>query len=169
MAIYSAHASGLGNSAAYQVAGKPYITGSLIDFESSKGFSNSKEYAVRFPTVTRKVTIVNNCTASDLAVYFVSKAVAPAVMTGVHYVIIPGSAESNITGSLTMDIKCTELYISPGPPGAVAATKTGNVGGPAADGNSFAVYAELTGVAPGEMYELTGSGISVSTWTDGQH
>ena len=86
---YSPRASGLGNSAAYQVAGKPYLTGSAIDNENGKSYINSKEYKVEFPTVTRKITVYNYSTDADLAVYFSSKATAPASLTGIHFAIVP--------------------------------------------------------------------------------
>ena len=157
MAIYSPHASGLGNSAAYQVAGKPFLTGSAITLESNKGFANSKEYKISFPTVTKRVTVVNNCTGSDLALYFVPKATSPSVMTGIHYLLIPGSGLTNTTGSFTMDIKCKELYISVGPFGAVSPQQIGEIGGGA---EGFGVFAELTGIPASEMYQLSGSGIT---------
>jgi len=167
---YSPRSSGLGNSAAYQVSGKPYVTGSLIDFESGKAFGNSQEYKVTFPSVTKSVTVVNNCTASSLAVYFVSKAVSPSVMNAVNYYIVPASATNgNVTGSITFDVKCKEIFISPGPAGATLANTAGTVGGPVADGQSFGVRAELTHVMPEDMYTLTGSGINISSHTDGHH
>jgi hypothetical protein len=157
MALYSPHASGLGNSAAYQVAGKPYLTGSAIAAETSKNYLNSKEYKVEFPTVTRKVTIYNYSNDADLAVYFTSKAVAPATIVGVHFAIVGCQ-----TGSIEMNIKCKELYISPFP--------TNDYGGSGGNfvAGTFGVSAELTGVPASDMYALTGSGINVSTYGDGQ-
>ena len=158
MSTYSPRASGLGNSAAYQVAGKPYLTGSAIDNEASKNYGNSKEYKVEFPTVTRKVTIYNYSKDADLAVYFSPKATAPATITGVHFAIVGCQ-----TGSLEMNIKCKELYISPFPTNDYA-----GAGGNFAAG-TFGVSAELTGVPASDMYALTGSGINVSTYGDGQN
>jgi len=158
MALYSPQASGLGNSAAYQVAGKPYLTGSQVDAESAKNFITSKEYKVTFPTVTRSIQVKNLSADADLAVYFSPKATAPATLTGAHFAIIPA-----MTGSITLGIKCKEIYISPFP--------TNDYGGSGGDFNagSFGVAAELTGVPTSEMYELTGSGINVSTYGDGHH
>ena len=158
MALYSPHASGLGNSAAYQVAGKPYLTGSAIDNESAKTYVTSKEYKVEFPTVTRKVTIYNYSTDADLAVYFSPKATAPATLTGIHFAIVPCRS-----GSLEMNIKCKELYISP-----FATNDYAGSGGDFAAG-VFGVSAELTGVPASDMYELTGARINVSNYGDGQN
>jgi len=166
MAIYSPRASGLGNSAAYQVAGKPYLTGSLLTFENGVNLSTSNEYKVTFPTVTKRVTISNYATGSNLAVYFSPKATSPSTITGTHYRIVDSGGTS-----VTMNIKCSELYISPLPTGKVDYFSFGQVGGDPTQGHfeGFNVFAELTGVPSAEMYELTGSGINVSTYTDGQN
>ena len=173
MAIYSPRGSGIGNSAAYQVAGKPYATASVVDYETSKTFRNSKEYKVTFPTVTRSVTITNNCSGSNLAIHFVSKATSPSAITAGQYVLVPcTNIVGDTTGSFTMNIKCKELYISPGPQHATTAFgSAGVVGGPLqeADANNFSIFAELTGVPPEEMYELSGSGISAARNSDGHH
>ena len=158
MSVYSPRASGLGNSAAYQVAGRPYLTGSSIDNESSKNYANSKEYKVTFPTVTRKVSIKNFSFDADIIVYFSPKAVSPSTITGGHFAIVPAQ-----TGSLELNIKCTELYISPFPTNKYGGTP-GNF-----NAGSFGIGAELTGIPAAEMYELTGSGINVSTYDNGQN
>ena len=158
MAIYSPRGSGLGNSAAYQVAGKPYLTGSEIATESGVNYVTSKEYKVTFPAVTRKFTVYNYSANADIVVYFTSKATAPATMTGVHFAIVGCQ-----TGSLEMDVKCKEVYISPFP--------TNDYGGDGGnfDAGLFGVAAELTGIPTSDMYELTGSGINVSTYSDGHN
>jgi len=157
MSTYSPRASGLGNSAAYQVSGKPYMTGSAIGAETSKNYGNSKEYKVEFPTVSRKVTIYNYSKDADLAVYFSPKATAPATISGVHFAIVPCQS-----GSLEMNIKCKELYISPFPTNDYAG------GGGNFAAGTYGVMAELTGIPASDMYALTGSGINVSTYTNGQ-
>jgi len=157
MSLYNPRASGLGNSAAYQVAGKPYLTGSAIAAETSKSYINSKEYKVEFPTVARRITIFNYSVDADLAVYFVPKATAPAALTGIHFAIVP-----NQTGSFTMDVKCKEVYISPFPTNHYDGSADNFAGG------VFGVSAELTGIPAEDMYALTGSGINVSTYGNGQ-
>ena len=175
MSLYNPRASGLGNSAAYQVAGKPYVTGSIIQFEPSVSAAISKEYKVTFPSVTRSITIKNNCSGSNLAVYFSPKASSPSIMSGSQYLVVPCTAQmkdaGESTGSFTMNIKCKEIYISPMPQGRNDAIFSGQVGGVPAQGHfeSFAVFAELTGVPSSEMYELTGSGINASTFGDGHN
>jgi len=167
MAIYSPKASGLGNSAAYQVAGKPYVTGSLIEGEASGKFLTTKEYKVTFPTVTKRVQIFNYCTSSDIAVHFESKSTSPSLWTGFQYGIIRHSS-----GSIDVEVKCTELYITAGAVGAADSITLGNPSpfdSPGVNFGAFGVMAELTGIPSSEMYELTGSGINVSTYSDGQH
>ena len=156
MAIYSPHASGLGNSAAYQVAGKPYLTGSAIDAETNKNYLTSKEYKVEFPTVARRITIYNYSVDADLAVYFTPKDPTNGTISGLHFAIVP-----NQTGSFTMDVKCKELYISPFGTNAYDGSNKTFVAG------IFGVSAELTGIPTVEMYELTGSGINVSRYSNG--
>ena len=153
---YYPKSSGLGNSAAYQVAGKPYLTGSVIDNENGKSYINSKEYKVEFPTVTRKITVYNYSTDADLAVYFSSKATAPAALTGIHFAIVPCR-----TGSFEMEVKCKELYISP------FGTNDYAGGGKDFAVGVYGVAAELTGVPASEMYALTGSGINVCNTSNG--
>lgn len=134
MALYSPRASGLGNSAAYQVAGKPYMTGSTV--------GASDEVKVEFPTVTKSITI--GITGSvPLRFHFDSLATAPAVGTAVHYIpLYPTTATAN--HMVTIGGKCKEIYIS-----GLGVAQSG-----------FVLYAELTGIPSSEMYELTGSGIN---------
>ena len=132
MSLYSPRASGLGNSAAYQVAGRPYLTGSTLATDAIG--------TVTFPTVTRAFTVVNTGSA-NIRIYFDDPSSSPAVDTGLHrFTLTPNS-------SVTMNVKCKEVYIK----------AVGNTG--------FELAAELTGIPATEMYELTGSGINVSTYS----
>ena len=51
MALYSPHASGLGNSAAYQVSGKPYASTGTAPVNSGDPTE------IVFPTVTKQITL----------------------------------------------------------------------------------------------------------------
>lgn len=130
--IYSAYASGLGNSAAYQVAGRPYLTGSTLAADAVG--------TITFPTVTRSFTVVNTGSA-DLRIYFDNPTTVPATDTGLHRFTLSNNS------SVTMNVKCTEVYIK-------AVGETG-----------FELMAELTGIPSSDMYDLTGSGINVSTYS----
>ena len=61
MAIYSPKASGLGNSAAYQVSGVPYATASI-----QTPVLGSAPYEHSFPFVTKFVTITNTTTGASV-------------------------------------------------------------------------------------------------------
>ena len=139
MALYSPRASGLGNSAAYQVAGKPYVTGSTV--EANPGGAGG-QVKIEFPTVTKNITIGVTGSAS-LKVHFDSVLTSDEVTNNVHYFpVFPTTTTANHL--VTFGAKCKEIYIS----------------GTGAGQSGFVLYAELTGIPASEMYELTGSGIN---------
>tara|TARA_R100001460_G_scaffold14078_4_gene31723 strand:- start:51 stop:467 length:417 start_codon:yes stop_codon:yes gene_type:complete len=126
---YQHQRSGLGSVGSYQVAGTPFMTGSTI--------TAGEEVEIKFPTVTRSITIINKDAANDdIRVHFQSKDAARTI-AGVHYITL---ADQN--SSLTMNIKCNSVYLSA--PGNAA---------------TFEMFAELTGINPQNMFPLTGSGI----------
>ena len=134
--------SGLGNSAAYLVAGHPWITGSL-------SHADNKEYKVTFPAVARSVTVINRG-EPDLRVHFKScggDGVNNSVIVGRHYVHLDSAQDS-----VTFNVKCKEIYISRDD-GEADMTLHGDAG-------SWTVFAELTGIQKNEMYNVTGSGIT---------
>jgi hypothetical protein len=156
MSLYNPRASGLGNSAAYQVAGKPYLTGSAIAAESGNKLVPVRDiYKITFPTVTRRVVVKNHSNETDISIYFANPATAPAATTGVHFNIISAN-----TGSFDASIKCKEIFLVAGKEGSMIspADTTAYTAG------VFTVFAELTGVPAEDMYTLTGSGISTSTY-----
>ena len=61
MSIYRAAASGLGNSAAYQVGGVPYATASILT-----PILSEPPYELAFPNVTKFVTITNTNTGANI-------------------------------------------------------------------------------------------------------
>lgn len=146
MSIYSPRASGLGNSAAYQVAGKPFMTGSFV--------GNGGEVKIEFPTVAKTITLVNTGSAGNadaLKVHLVSAAdgATGGVVAGNHLMPLFASNTNYDASVCTLKIegKFKEIYISDGTP-----TQT-SLGG-------FYMYAELTGIPASEMYELSGSGVN---------
>jgi hypothetical protein len=75
---------------------------------------------------------------------------ADDVYSANHFVAIaPG------TGSFTFDLKCREVYIS----------NVAGVLGQGASDTGYKVLAELTSIASGSMWVLTGSGISSTDGT----
>jgi hypothetical protein len=129
--------SGLGSSGAYQVSGYPYITGSI-------SLANSGEDHIRFPGVTKSVTVINRPSGSgdapDIRVHFAS-ITDSGVVNGRHFITLTSNKDS-----MTMNVKCTDLFIS----------RDDATAGNAA----YTVFAEITGIQKEQMFPLTGSGIT---------
>ena len=126
---YQHQRSGLGSVGSYQVAGTPYMTGSTIN--------GGLETEINFPNVTRSITIINkDASNDDIRVHFAPSGSAN-VLSGYHYITL-----GELNSSLTMNIKCSKVYVSA--PGGDA---------------TFEMFAELTGIGPNGMFPLTGSGI----------
>jgi len=120
---------GLSSAGSYQIAGTPFITGSTI--------ASGQEVEIEFPNVTRSITIINkDASSDDIRVHFQSKDTARTI-AGIHYITL-----DSLNSSLTMNIKCSSVYLSA--PGSDA---------------TFEMYAELTGIGDRSMFPLTGSGI----------
>ena len=134
---YNHQFSGLGSSGAYQVSGYPYITGSTA-------LANSAEDHIRFPGVTKSITVMNRLSGSgdapDIRVHFASTTDS-GVVGGRHFITLTANKDS-----MTMNVKCTDLYISRSDPTA------GNA--------AYTVFAEITGITKEQMFPLTGSGIT---------
>ena len=170
MAIYSAKSNGIGYAPAYQVAGKPYLTGSIVESEAAGNAYTRREYRVTFPSVTRYVKIINNCSSSELAVYFSPREAAgqSGPISNAQYYAIP-STQLGFTGSFEANIKCNELFIMAACVGGLTGSVFQPDAGAAVNAGAFSVFAELTHIAPGEMYPLTGSGINANNFSDGHH
>ena len=122
--------NGIGNQAAYQVAGIPFITGSTA-------LPPGQEDRIPFPSVTRSVTVVSKA-AADLRVHFNSVSDGN-VVGGLHFVTLDAAQDS-----VTFNVKCKEIYVS----NADATT------------GSYQLFAETTTIQNSEMYILTGSGLT---------
>ena len=141
---YSPKTSGLGNSAAYQVAGKPYITGSVVQASTD----GSTQVKVKFPQVTKNITLVcTGATGTGVKYHFDSALDSGDIINdsegGIHGFPIHASPEAN-NNVISFGVKCKELFITP-----LTNAQTG-----------FMLYAELTHIPADDMYELTGSGIN---------
>tara|TARA_R110000824_G_scaffold117863_6_gene269920 strand:- start:3160 stop:3642 length:483 start_codon:yes stop_codon:yes gene_type:complete len=144
------YTAGLHNASSFATAGTPWLSGSTC--------TNGKQQIMRFPNVTKSVTVIN--TSEDgtgyLRIHFQSGstsncatngtdnaiAATDGVIRGKHFVVL--SASSN---AVTFDVKCKEIYVSAWG------------GGNRVD---YTVVADLTGIPSHHMYELTGSGINHS-------
>ena len=143
---------GLRNVGSYQVAGHPYVTGSL-------NLDNNTVHLISFPYVSKSITVINSNSNSgeDIRVHFQSGSQvsitaqlngggAGSISDGVdvikanHFITVPAGY-----GSVTLDVKCAKFYISNG-------SGTADL--------KYQVFAELTGIPTGSMYHLTGSGVT---------
>ena len=120
---------GLGNVGSYQVAGTPFLSG-------CSGLPNGAEMKIVFPAVTKNIKIFCTDANRSVRVHFDSKDDGNTV-SGLHFYTIT-------SGSVEMNVKCKEIYVSNASGGA----------------SSFELVAELTGIEPEMMFTLTGPGIN---------
>ena len=131
--IYSTPGVGRNQVGAYQVSGRPWITG-------SSQLAADTEHAIRFPTIAKNVTITRlDAHSGSMFVHFNSR-IDGRIVNGLHYLPL-----NNANESWTVDVKCSAIYIS---------TPTG--GSP----REYAVVASLTSIDNNNMYSLTGSGLT---------
>jgi hypothetical protein len=149
MSVYSKRV-GLRNVGSYQVSGIPWVTGS----SSASSFATDKTTRYQFPYVTKSITVINTG-ASELRVHFQS---GSGVIIGVDGAPVSGDANDDVqhsgnhhfitvpssNGAMTFDVKCKEIYLS------------NHSGG----STGYEIFAELTQIPVGSMYNLTGSGIT---------
>ena len=124
---------GLGNVGSYQVAGLPHLTGSLLE--------QGKQIRISFPAVTKNMQIFVTG-ANPIRVAFDDFADGSVFAFGNYITLDPlGNAAS---GSLSLDVKCKEIHF---------VCPSGQSG--------FQMVSSLTGIEPGMMFPLTGSGINL--------
>jgi|TARA_R110000824_G_scaffold375975_1_gene567017 hypothetical protein len=142
---YYNQSPGIADVGSYQVAGYPWITGSIIVDE--------EEHIITFPSVTKQISIQNKTLAgagvdTDIRVHFATK--VDSGVYGNHQYIklagVPTGGMMDAMGQMTLSVKCDTIYISA--PGG-----TGNDA-------TYELQALLTGISSANMFELTGSGIS---------
>ena len=145
------YTTGLRNVGSYQVSGTPFVTG-------SSNLDDGKVHMVEFPYVSKSVTVINinSNSGEDIRVHFQSGSATAVTVPGdtgaqttaesgdvlgrFHFITVPSGF-----ASVTFDVKCTKLYVS-------QKTATNNL--------AYQVFAELTQIPAGSMYNLTGSGIT---------
>ena len=142
MSVLKNYRVGLNNVGSYQVAGKPYITG------SDAGAVGGESYYA-FPSVTNNITVTNYSVldtalpnqrqCEEIRVHFNSTG-SSAVVAGHHYYILSGSVQS-----IDLNVKCKEIYIS-----------SPDAGSP----RKYRIAASLTQIPVERMYALTGSGLT---------
>ena len=124
--------NGIGNSAAYQVSGIPFMTGATL--------VGGEEDKISFPFVTNAVTVVNTGAAAMRVHYNASG--SGNVVGGSHFITLSPGAMPAPLSHFTFNAKCKEIYVS-------------SVGG-----TTYEMFAELTTISTNEMYVLTGSGLT---------
>jgi len=131
---------GVHNVGSYQAAGVPWITGSVL--------GTNIEHIVKFPKVTKSVTIINSDTNStDLYVYFASTGSGPGAGGTSDYGSSVGASHfitlDSLNSAITMNIRCKELFVQS-----------------SGDNGAYQVFAELTNIPRDRMWSLSGSGIN---------
>jgi len=135
---------GLRNVGSYQVSGRPYLTGSYLEgaagtIPNSIPVGGNSEILVSFPKVTKSLTVwnySNNNSAALRVTFHPTGSMTNYPANGCYYELLQNE-------SVTLNIKCSEVYLS-----AVGAEV------------QWKLYASLTNIPVGSMYTLTGSGIS---------
>jgi|TARA_R110000824_G_scaffold163868_2_gene339733 hypothetical protein len=131
--IYSTPGVGRNQVGAYQVSGRPWITG-------SSQLAANTEHTIQFPTIAKTVTVTRlDAHSGSMFVHFNSRDDGN-IIGGLHYLPL-----NNISESWTVSVKCNAIYIS-APAG----------GSP----REYAVVASLTSIDNNNMYNLTGSGLT---------
>jgi hypothetical protein len=156
---YTPRASGLGHVAPYQVSGRPYITGSVVE-NGDPTSAATAQFKISFPHVARTLRIENTGSA-PLRIHFANATDdGNGAISENNFYIIPsgmlhygsGAAANYITGSsknqpYEFNVKCVDLYVS-----------SMNLGQ-----SGFQLFAELTHIPFQDMYTLSGSGINAKT------
>jgi|3_EtaG_2_1085321.scaffolds.fasta_scaffold65226_3 hypothetical protein len=115
MATYT-YKPGLGQSAAYQVSGKPFVSGG-IDAQTPKprGSAGIGPAVVNFPNVTSWVMVVNHA-ATDCRVGFSQNGVNGGKVSGGgssnNYFVLDAAVNNVSTKIGPLDLKVTQLWLS---------------------------------------------------------
>ena len=119
------------SSGAYQISGRPFLTGSTI--------AGGAEVLVQFPTVTKAITVINTG-AQPLRIHFDTKGSNSSVISEKHFIDLPKPATGNGLNRIKLDVRCSKIYLS------------------STSGTTFQLAAELTLIK--DALALTGSGIN---------
>jgi hypothetical protein len=125
---------GLSNVGSYQVAGSPWMTGSV-------NLNNGVEDKIEFPKITKSITVtsVSSSDGTGVDVHF-NSLTDGRVSGGTHFKRLVGGE------TFTFNVKCKEIYISNPASGTQPL--------------EYRVVAELTNIPTERMFVLTGSGLT---------
>jgi|TARA_E500000331_G_C17071533_1_gene632836 hypothetical protein len=140
MSVLKNYRVGLNNVGSYQVAGRPFITG-------SEDHAKNTEQYYAFPSVVSSVQVAALTTdtagnTEEIRIHFNSKD-SGDVIGGSHDFVLTGSHRH-----VNLNMKCKEIYVSI--PNEGSATRR------------YRIAAELTQIPRERMFELTGSGLTTS-------
>jgi hypothetical protein len=141
MSAFRTYGVGLNHVGSYQVSGTPFITSSAPPQDTG-----ATSLRTSFPNVTRRITF-KSTSNKDLRIHFApytagQQGYSGGATTNANYVILGGAG----SGSVVMDVKCKEVFIS-----ATGASATGQV----------YITAELTSIPTERMFSLDGvSGVT---------
>ena len=96
------YTSGLGNAAAFQVSGKPFLSGGL-----DCGPADSGSVRIDFPQVTRWISVSNVDANNTIKIGQSLGGLRPRTDGGGNYYELPAGSESS-----RLEIKCSTLYLS---------------------------------------------------------
>ena len=116
MATYN-YTSGLGNTAAFQVSGKPFVTGGINCGDGDNNGPDEAHVQINFPNVTKWFAVSNLDDGAKVKIAFSVNGFS----TGDYFELGPGAGAS----AQVYDIKCTTLYVSGSPDVSVMAGLTG--------------------------------------------
>jgi len=128
---------GLNHVGAYQVSGRPWISGSVLPTDTNESLR------FQFESVTKSISVRTNDTV-DIRVHFApytaSFGYSDGASTDNNFIVLSGS------GQIEIDVKCKEVFIS----------------SPNASGTeAVEIYAELTNIPSSRMFDVDGlEGIS---------
>lgn len=136
MSAFRTYGVGLNHVGSYQASGTPFLTSSTPPQDDG-----NTSLRIQFPNVTRRITF-KSTSNKDLRIHFAPYQAGDDGYTGGadtndNFFILGGAG----SGSVVMDVKCKEVFIS-----ATAASATGQV----------YITAELTSIPTERMFSLDG-------------
>jgi hypothetical protein len=106
MAVFNYGAPGLGHVGAYQVSGKPFVSGG-IDISDR---ADNSPLEINFPSVTRWITITNHDTTSDGDVKVAFSSLG--FDTNNYFTVSRDANDYGDTMTARLELKVTSIYLT---------------------------------------------------------
>jgi hypothetical protein len=133
--------NGLGNSAAYQVSGRPFATGAI----ALPALDGTPPVEINFPSVTKSITVLLPSTATgNLRIGFSASGVSGSAAS--NYIILELQTSPPQTSQVTLDTKVESIFLS---------------GDATNKGSTCYVYASLTNIPTGSIADNWSGSIGV--------